>query len=466
MAKVLFFDPPTRMDVYLTTNVRVGAPNYPSLTLATLAGNLLNGHDARIVDLDSVNNYYEYLFEEVENFKPDMIASSTITPTYFMVRNIMSKIKEKYPQIKTVIGGVHITASPEDIYKENCFDIIAIGEGDTVIPELLSASDINNVPGIIYKDSASGKMIRTPARKLIHDLNSLPYPAWGLFTLNKYKHSRLSSRKNPVGLIETSRGCVFNCNFCNKLTFGTQYRTKTPERVVDEMEYMLKCGFREIHIIDDSFTQNIDRAKKICTEIMRRNLVFPWASLSGVRSDMVDLEFFKLAKHSGCWQVGFGIETGDQQVLDKINKKITLSQIENAVRLAKKAGLNIFGFFILGLTGETEESMKKTIAFSKKLPLDIAKFDICIPYPGTPYYKQLKKDGRIKSENWSKYICHQTEEPLFEHPNLSWPIIKVYYKKAFREFYLRPSYIIKRFIRSLKRGDLIYDACYFLRSKW
>jgi len=465
MSRILLFNPPLRTNVYLSTNVSVATPNYPSLTLATLAGNLINKHEVKIIDLDLAADFYQILFSEIQSFKPDIIASSATTPDYLTVRDIMRQIKQKYPTVTTIVGGVHVTALPEDAGEEGCFDIVTIGEGDKVIPELLTASS-KDVPGIIYRDAQSGKRISTSKRKLMQDLNTLPYPAWHLFELDKYKHSRLSARKNPVGLIETSRGCAFQCNFCNKLVFGSEHRTKEPKRVVDELEYMLKCGFKEIHFIDDSFTQNINRAKEVCVEILNRNLRFPWSLFNGVRADMVDFEFFKLAKKAGCWQVGFGLETGDQQVMDKIDKKITISQTENAVRLAKKADLNTFGFFILGLTGETEESMKKTINFSKKLPLDVAKFDICIPYPGTPYYKQLEKDGRIKSKNWSKYICHQTKEPLFEHLNLSWPILEVYYKKAFREFYLRPSYAIRRFIRSLKMGDLMYDLKYFLKTKW
>ena len=294
----------------------------------------------------------------------------------------------------------------------------------------------------------------------------MPYPAWHLFDISKYKNSRLSSRKNPVGLIETSRGCAAQCNFCNKLTFGSRLRTKNPKRVVDEMEYMLRCGFKEIHIADDSFTQDIVRAKEVCREILRRGLKFPWALINGIRVNMVDSEFLSLARKAGCWLVGFGIETGDQEVLNRINKKITIEQIENAVRLTKKAGLDTFGFFIFALAGETEESMKRTIALAKRLPLDIAKVDICVPYPGTPYYQELEAEGRIKSYDWSKYICHQTESPLFDHPNLAWAKIEYYYKKLFREFYLRPSYFLRRFAKSLKRNDLFYDIQYFMKTKW
>ncbi|MDD5680287.1 MAG: radical SAM protein [Candidatus Omnitrophica bacterium] len=466
MAKILLFNPPSRANVYLSTNVKAGAPSYPSLTLATLAGALLEKHEVRIIDLEFSPDPDRSLCEEIQRHKPDIVGASASTPDYLTVRNSMRVVKQKFPFVKTIVGGVHITALPNEAAGEGCFDIIVIGEGDDTLPEILSADLLGDVSGIIYKDGTTSNMLSTQKRPLISDINKLSYPAWQLFELERYQNSRLSVRKNPAGLIETSRGCAFQCNFCNKLTFGSVYRPKTPKRVVDEMEYMLKCGFKEIHIIDDSFTQDINRAKDVCREIIRRNLKFPWASLSGVRVDCVDFEFFRLAKESGCWLIGFGIESGDQTVLDRVNKKTTLAQIENAVRLAKKAGLDTFGFLILALLGETEESMQRTIAFAKKLPLDIAKFDICIPYPGTPYYEILKADGRILSEDWSRYICHQIDEHLFDHPNLAWSTIGAYYKKAFREFYLRPSYIMRRFVRSLKAGDLAHDIYYLLKSKW
>lgn len=438
MARILFFNPPSRRLIYLATNAGVGAPSYPSLTLATLAGNLTSSNEVKIVDLELFSDIYAPLFGEIESFNPDIIASTVNTPAYPVVKEIMGRIKARYPGIKTIVGGVHITALPEEAAKEKAFDMIAVGEADTFI--------------------AGGKPVS--------DINTLPYPAWHLFQIDRYRNSRLSSRKNPVGLIETSRGCAFGCIFCNKLTFGSRYRAKAPRRVVDEIEYMLKGGFKEIHIVDDSFTQDIARAKEICAEIVRRNLRFPWSLINGVRADMVDKEFFTLAKRAGCWQTGFGIETGDEAILKLINKGITLAASERAVRLAQGAGIDTFGFFIIALAGETEESLRRTIEFAKKLPLATAKFDICIPYPGTPYYKELKAQGRILTEDWSKYNCHQIEEPLFNHPNLSWPTIRYYYKKAFREFYFRPGYFIRRFIRDLRMGDLFYDLGYFLKSKW
>lgn len=463
MAKILFFVSPTRKSIYFDTNIKVGAPSYPNLTLATLAGNLTTHNKVKIVDLDFYKNYHTVLLNTIKIFKPDVVATSAKTTEYLSAKLLMTAVKNKYPKIKTIIGGVHVTAMPYEAMGDGCFDVIALGESDTTIPEILAAKFLKSIPGIAYKDK-SGKIIFTKPRDMIQDINTLPFPAWNLFNIKAYKNSRLSSRKNPVGHIETSRGCSYQCNFCSKLTFGTFYRVKTPKRVVDEMEYMLKCGFEEIHITDDSFTQNITRAKEVCREIIRRNLKFPWSLINGVRVNLVDNEFFQLAKKAGCWQVGFGVETGDQRVLNRVNKKITLTQIKKAIHLAKSAGIDTFGFFIFGLSGETENSMKKTVNFAKSLPLSTAKFDICIPYPGTRYYEELNTQGRIISYDWSKYNVHQSKEQLFKHSTVSWERLSYYYKRGFREFYFRPNYFAQRFVRDIKMGDLFYDLFYLLKS--
>ncbi len=464
MAKILFVNPPLRKSAYLVTNTSVAAPSYPSLTLANLAGQIRKNHQVQILDLELVSHAEEALWETIDTVRPDFVASSANTPSYLFIANSMKQIKERYPWITTIVGGVHITALPGEAAQNPYFDIIVLGEGDKTIEEILE-KPLSSVAGVMYFDSQK-KRVSGKKREYLKDLDALAYPAWNLFSLKQYKNSRVSCRKNPAGLIETSRGCAFQCNFCNKLTFGTLFRVKSPRRVVDEIEYMLQCGFKEIHITDDSFTQDIGRAKEVCAEILRRNLKFPWSILNGVRADKVDQEFFMLAKRSGCWQTGFGIESGDDAVLQRISKQITTEQIQKSIRMAKNAGIETFGFFIFGLSGESIQSMQKTIDFACELPLDIAKFDICIPYPGTPYYNELKSQNRLASEDWSKYVCHQIDEPLFQHENISWQNLQQYYRQAFRIFYLRPRYIIQRFLRDLCKGDFLYDLSYFLRAKW
>lgn len=456
MARVMLVGLPSRKLVYLETNVRVGAPSYPCLTLATLAGHLIDKYQVKIVDLDLVSNAWTELKRQIRSFKPDIVAISAKTPSYPAAVELMSKVKKTYPKITIIIGGVHATICQKEVLRAGCFDIVVVGEADFALPTILSKKNLNNFKGKIYYDKKSP----------VKNLDDLPLPAWELFDLNKYQNSRLSCRQNPSGLLETSRGCAYRCNFCCKDIFGTNYRMKSPKRVVDEMAYMFKCGFREIHIADDSFTQDIGRAKEICREIIKRKLNFPWSLINGVRVNFVDREFFRLAKKAGCWQVGFGIESGDQRVLNKVGKGTKLIEILRAVKQAEEEGIETFGFFILGLLGETEKSMAKTIKFAKSLPLSTAKFDLCIPYPGTSYYKLLETQGRILSREWSAYRLHQIEKPLFKHQNLSWETIGRYYQRAFKEFYFRPSYVWQRLKRDLRQGDLLHDLGYLLKSRW
>lgn len=464
MAKILYIHPPSRRRVYLNTNVKVGSPDYPDLTLATLAGHLKGKHISHVLDMEFFSNYDEKLVQTLRDFKPDYVVSSSKSADFKVMVEIIKTVKGFNKNIKTVVGGVHITTMPEIVKGIEEIDVAAVGEGDYILPLILNGTPLKDVQGIIYREN--GKLVENNKRKDFLNINKLPFPNWEMFDISLYKNSRLSSRQNPVGLIETSRGCAYQCNYCNKRTFGSRHRFKEPKRVVEELEYLLKIGFKEVHIVDDSFTQNLDNAKKVCEEILRKNLKVTWSLINGVRVDYVDKEFFTLAKKSGCWQVAFGIESGDQKVLDRIKKKTTIEEISRAVHLAKKCKLDTFGFFILGLSGETKESMGNTIKFAKSLPLDMAKFNIAIPYPGTPYYHELKRKGLLLSENFEDYIVHQTEKPIFKHENLDWNELKEYYYRGFREYYLNLNYILRRFKRSFFMGDLIYDLKYFLGSKW
>lgn len=285
-----------------------------------------------------------------------------------------------------------------------------------------------------------------------------------MFDLERYRLLHILSRNNPAGLIETSRGCKGNCNFCNKNTFGRFFRFKSPERVVDEMFYMKSAGFREIHIADDSFSQNLDHAKKTFELLIKKKFDLPISLYSGVRVDCVDRDFFRLAKEAGVWSVSFGIESGNQDILNLAGKGITLTQIENSVTMANKEGLETLGFFMFGLAGETEQTMQETIEFSTKLPLSIAKFDMLVPLPGTRLFNEWDEKGLIVSKDWSNYLFHQTSTPLYNHPTVTWDKIHKYYNRAHRSFYLRPSFITKRLIRDIIKGNFWKDCNLLLRS--
>ncbi len=183
-------------------------------------------------------------------------------------------------------------------------------------------------------------------------------PAWQLYDLKYYRSPRIASRKNPVGYMETNRGCNHHCTYCSQNIFGHSVREKSPGRVVDEMFRMLELGFNDIHIKDNNFTANIDRAKEVCRLLIQRDFPAPWALPTGVNVHDVDAEFFGLAKESGCYQV-LGIESASSEVLGKVGKRQDIELMRRAVNMAHEAGIETVGFFMIGLPGDTEETLRK-----------------------------------------------------------------------------------------------------------
>lgn len=464
--KILLINPPSSRFVYKDTNVKVGTPSHPLLTFGIIARTLLDdGHSVKILDLDLYeDNMGKILIDELDAFKPDYAGVTATTPVYPQMLEVLKVLRRHNPDITTVAGGVHITTFPKEALETNLVDIAVIGEGDFTFREILRNNDLASVKGIAYKKD--GAALLTAPGELIKDLDGLPLPAWELYSLNKYKGSDLVERKSPCGLLETSRGCVFNCIYCNKSIFGSRYRVKSIERVIEEIKYMLKAGFKQIHIIDDGFSTNIERAKKICDRIVQEGLKFPWTLFNGVRVDRVDEELFVKLKCAGCWLAAFGIETGSQRLLDTVDKGVKLEQIRRAVSWAKKANIETFGFFMMGLPGETEETLQQTIDFAASLGLDLAKFDYTIPYPGTVLYNRLKDGGHIKADTWTKYICHGSPSEIYTHPDLAWEVIEKYYKKSYKSFYLRPKFILNRVVKSLLNGRILSDFKYFIQTKW
>lgn len=464
--KVLLVIPPSSLSLYSQSKIKAAISEIPYISQAALAATLLqDNNQVRILDLSVCQeNPLDELKKTLIDFLPGFVGVTFTTPLYKEALAIAEETKKFDPAIIVIGGGVHPSALSEETLQESKFDVLVIGEGDRTIVEMVTknAEDWPSVDGICYRNQDSS-LVRTKARELVKDLDQLPYPAWHLYDLKKYRASQLTSRKNPVGAIETSRGCVFGCTYCNKDVFGRKFRMKSPERVVDEIEYMLRLGFREIHIWDDNFVTNIQRAKEICNLIIKRGLKFPWCLACGIRVDCVDEEFLFLAKKAGCYSVYFGVESGDDEILKKINKGIKTEQVRKAFQMAKKAGLETLGFFMFGLPGETEKTMEKTINFAKELDPDYAKVTILVPFPSTPIYAELEKAGRIKTKDWSRYNFH-TASRVYEHENLDWPTLEKYYSRFYRQFYFRPGYLAKRLAKGLMTGRIFLDGYYFIKT--
>lgn len=457
---VLFINPPSRQRVYGQTYVGSARPEYPNLTLATLAGGLVDKCRIRLLELDLVPDPEAALKSALAEHKPHMAVISLMTVNAVVGRQTAGLVRKYSPETMIAVGGPHVTSRPLEFNDPDFYDLAALGESDGVLAQVIDGA----TPPNTFRTPADEETI-TAALEYMHrrpkaDLpnpDDLPYPHWEMFDLSFYHHSHLTARANPVGLVETARGCPFSCSFCNKNIFGHRFRPKSPERVVDEFFYMKRLGFRELHIADDAFTQDLDRAKEVCDRLIQKGFDLSWSMYNGIRVDHCDREFFQLCRRAGAWSVSIGIESGNQNVLNRIRKGTNLDMIERAIHLAEKEGLNTFGFFILGLPGETEESLKETIKFAKKLPLSIAKFGICVPLPGTRLWDEWEAEDRILMDDWSMATFHHHDIPLYNHENVSWETLRRYYSKAYHSFYFNPRYILRHFVQSVRRGDLGRD---------
>jgi anaerobic magnesium-protoporphyrin IX monomethyl ester cyclase len=432
---------PTFKEMY--KELKSVATDYPPLGLAYLGAVLeKEGCEVKIIDMSVLRVTPERLLAIIERFCPELIGISLTTPLAETVYRLVARIKANF-DIPVILGGAHPTSNPAECLEKGA-DIVVRGEGEETIAELIHKLDrLEVVKGISYKKD--GKFFHNDARPPIQDLDRLPFPARHLLPLKKYDF--VDAKNKPVGTIMTSRGCPFGCVYCNKNIFGLKFRARSPENVLSEIEEMVrKYNVREIHIEDDVFSLNKERAMKIFDGIIQKRLRVTILIGNGVRVDSVDFELLKKMKQAGLYSISFGVESGSQEILDGICKGIKLDQARRAFKMSKKLGLETWGFFMLGLPGDTKKTMQMTIDFAKELDPDVAKFFITIPLPGTKLYNKLLEEGRMRVKGWSDFNFY--EKPIFAHENLDSETIVAYHKKAFREFYFRPKKILQEIWRA------------------
>ncbi|OGR42321.1 MAG: hypothetical protein A2X35_01045 [Elusimicrobia bacterium GWA2_61_42] len=461
----LLIIPPFKDIIYRESKIKAGVPGSPFLNMALIAADLrANAIPVRILDLNLYDDYKAVLEKELRDFKPAFAGITFVTPLYGIMKEIARLLKEFDPAIVVVGGGAHASAMPAETLESTQLDIVVVGEGDFTLSRIIKGEDLAAMEGIGYK--TGGRSVVNKGRHFIENMDSLPLPAWDLYDLSRYVSPGFMAKRNPAGWLETSRGCPFECCYCNKSVFGRAFRSKSPERVVEEIRHMLSCGFKEIHVVDDMFTTDVDRVKRICRGIIAAKLSFPWATVTGIRVDRGDQEMFDLMARAGCYRVYFGIESGDQEILDGIGKKISPAQVRSAVAMAKKAGLETCGFFMFGLPGETEETMQKTISLALELDLDWAKASIMVPLPETKIFRELDKAGKIKLRDWDKYNLYMPADKIYDHATLGWDVINKYFTSFYRSFYFRPSVILKRLLAGVRNGTLMSDILSFFKTKW
>lgn len=374
----------------------------------------------------------------IESLDKHDIANYNLIGFSIMISNIentlrtIQQIKRKYPEKLVIVGGPHVNSNPSFFTKHELIDLVAVGESEYTMVELMEKSNPVGVRGLYYRDE-NNETVFNGERDRVKNLDELPFPDLGLVDYEKYDVT--IKKTKYISSIMTTRGCPFSCSFCFH-SVGRLWVARSPENVVDEIEYQVNnFGIKEICIFDDNFTLNVERAKKICRLIISRKIKVILQFTNGIRVDKVDKELLQLLKDAGLWLVGVAPESGSAETLKKINKKFDLDKVAEVVRWCNEIGLNTHSYFMVGFPWETREHIQNSIDFALKLNTDLTQFSRVVPLPGTELFEQMKLDVNegFESDRGLFYgnVQHSVE-------NISEFEIHDLIKKGYRAFYFNP----------------------------
>ncbi|MCC7202786.1 MAG: cobalamin-dependent protein [Nitrospirae bacterium] len=468
---VIFVNPPLTLEERYGDLSAAGS-NLPSMGLLLLAAVVRKlGLTTKIIDAPSLNLSYSETMDRIFEAPPLFLGITAVTTSVYKAAKLAEMVKGREGRIRIIIGGPHLTAVPEETMKRFPeFDIGVIGEGESTVTELFNkfrdigkeggfvsnrqwdalSGDLEKIPGLILRDNGSYKI--TDKRDTIKDLDTLPFPAWDLLPgfPDQYKPAAFKYRKLPATYVLTSRGCPHKCIFCDTSVFSRQFRYFSAEYMMEMIMLLYKkYGIREISFEDDTFLTFKKRLVKICESFIQQKLDISWSCNGRVHG--VDREILKLMKRAGCWQISYGIESGDQGILDFADKHIKLEQVEHAITLTEEAGILSKGFFILGFPFDSDETIERTIMFAKRLRLNDISVAMMTPFPGSQMYEIGQKHGTINTDWQSMNLL----ETVFVPDGLTKEKLEYYNKKFLKEFYLRPRIMFNYLNRVMTNPGII-----------
>ncbi len=445
--KILLIDPPYKLDEVggKKRNFSQVVNKIPSLGLGYLAAAAEQvKHTVKIIDCNlGIND--QHLINITRQFQPQIIGITATTPVFRNATRLGNVLRGIFPEAILICGGAHPSASPQEALQGGAFDFLVLGEGEETFLELISYIEnkdrikLEDIKGIAFLNN--NQIFITQKRPPIANLDTLLFPARYLFPpLSVYRPTPASYRKLPLGIIMTSRGCPSQCVFCDREVFGEKFRQRSVNNVMAEIEELLvRYAVKEIRFFDDTFTVNPVFVENLCSRIKKTGIL--WTCLTKVAC--VNPGMLRMMRQAGCWQVLFGLESGDNFILNKLSKGNSAEKNKEAVRWAKNAGLSVRADFLVGSPWETPQSFIRTINFAKSLPLDFAHFNKFVPYAGTAIYKELVAKGHKFCFNDGAYINNHSDF-VYVPSAFSRNEYAAFLNKAYKEFYLRPGYLLRR----------------------
>jgi anaerobic magnesium-protoporphyrin IX monomethyl ester cyclase len=421
----------------------------PSLGLAYLAAmSEQRGDEVRVLDMQMEDLPLEQV---VADFSPDVVGITATTVQIESAWRVAREVK-RLTDAQVVLGGPHPTVLSTESLEKPEVDVVVRGEGELTWKELCdrleSGESLAGLAGITYQEQ--GEVVHNPDRSVMEDVDSIPFPAYHLFKMERYSNLQptLDDVDGPSYPILSSRGCPYRCNYCSQI-LPRGWRARSPESVVSEWRWLVEeLGAAEIGVLDDSFNIDRQRALAICDLIIGQGLNHvPWIMINGIRANLADEELLGKMREAGCIRTAFGVESGNQQILDSvIHKQLTLDQVRAAFRAAKAVGMETIGFFIIGLPGETEETMEDTIRFACELDPVVANFSMATPFPGTRMYDQVLERGRLLVHDWHEFAFFENKAQ-FETDEMPAELVERKWREAYRRFYLRPHRVMRTLLR-------------------
>lgn len=471
---VLLVNPPSPDGgVWIRTQHRVGRRSreemiWPQVSLAQHAAMLQPDYSVEIIDAIAERLTWKEFEKRLREKSPKYYFTQVTAPT--LTNDMYGAMLAKSLGATTMAFGTHVTAMPTETLRDfPALDLVIRGEPELTFREVIDAlegrqnsapqwvrdlltktdsswtsapereddgrADLSSVKGLIWR--RRGEIVMNPDRPFIPDLNDLPIPLYQMLPLDQY---RMPLIKGPFTFMVTSRGCTAGCRYCIKhVSYQWSVRLMSPERIMKELWILHDLGIHNIHMYADLFTINREQVVEFCRRVIDEGLKIRWTCNS--RVDYVDEEMLQLMGKAGCWMISWGIESGSEQILKRAQKGADPKKAARALTWAKQAGIKNWGYFIIGLPGETVETIQQTIAFSKSLPLDLALFHIAAPYPGTPFFFEVIQNGWFRpGTRWEE--VDMDKGTVLQYDNLSAADLMYWQKRAFREWAMRPGPVL------------------------
>lgn len=469
---VLLVNPPAPDGgIWIRCQHRVGRRSrenmiWPQVSLAQLAALLQPRYRLAIIDAIAERMSWPTFEQRLRAYQPRYYVTQVTAPT--LQNDMYGCFVARSMGARTIAFGTHVTPMARGTLEPYpALDFVLRGEPELTLVELIDAlegkptqdpalvnllraadpdwrplgMDGGSLPAMQERLAAikglawrrGDQIVVNPDRPFIPNLDDLPLPLHHLLPLDRY---RIPMLKGPYTFIVTSRGCPAGCQFCIKhLNYQHTVRVRSPENIMQELWALHQLGIHNIHMYADLFTVSREQVMGLCHLILKEGLKIRWTCNS--RVDHVDEEMLRLMGQAGCWLISWGIESGSPDILKRIHKGYRFEQAEQALRMAKRAGIKNWGYFIIGLPGETEETVRQTIDYAKRLPLDLALFHIAAPHPGTPFFFQVVENGWFRpGTRWEEVDMDRST--VLDYPGLPAERLEYWQRRAFREWALRP----------------------------